>query len=179
MGIMISPELLRRMPLFTGLGDDMIKAFAMLGEVCAVREGTRLFHEGDKADAFYVIMEGELELMLILGPQAANKVSVTRLGPGELLGWSALLEPYVYHLGCVAVKNSKLVKFHGANTCELMAHNPAVGYKLMSRISQVIGSRLHHLRLQFISMIEGERWQSFSGRSSIYISEGGKTTPSE
>jgi CRP-like cAMP-binding protein len=179
MGIMLSPETLRRIPLFSGLDDDMTKSLAMIGERCGVQKGTCLFREGDSADAFYVLLEGQVELRVTLSPQSASKVCVTRLGPGEIFGWSALVEPYVYHLSAVATQDALCARFDGPNLCELLAHYPGIGYKLMCRVTQVIGDRLQNLRIQFVSMIEGGRWQDFAGISRIYISEGGKARPSQ
>lgn len=179
MGIMLSPETLRHIPLFSGLDEDMIKALAMIGERHAVQKGTWLFREGDSAEAFYILLEGRVDLRVTLSPQSVSKVNVTRLGPGEILGWSALVEPHVYHLSAVATENGLLAKFGGPNLCELLAYHPGIGYKLMCRVTRVIGDRLQNLRVQFVSLIEGGRWQNFAGISPIYISEGGKATPSE
>ena len=179
MGIMLSPETLRRIPLFSGLGEDILKAFAMIGERRSIQKGTWLFREGDSADAFYILLEGQVDLRVRLSLQSATKVSVTRLGPGEILGWSALVDPYVYHLSAVAIENSLLARFDGPGICELLSHYPEIGYQLMGRVTQVIGDRLQNLRVQFVSLIEGGRWQNFAGISPLYISEGGKARPSE
>jgi len=67
---MISPEWLRRFSLFAGLDLAVLKEIAMAGEQIAIHEGDRLFSEHDQADALYLIVSGNIEL-IISRPQRA------------------------------------------------------------------------------------------------------------
>jgi CRP-like cAMP-binding protein len=73
---MISPETLRRFPLFGGLQPEMIKTIAMLGEEVSYEQGTWLFREGGSADWLFLVLEGEVELSvgLPIGTGAAAHV---------------------------------------------------------------------------------------------------------
>jgi CRP/FNR family cyclic AMP-dependent transcriptional regulator len=177
MGIMISPETLRRFPLFASFEDRDLKKIAMLGEVVDIPKDIHLFDEGKTADAFYIILEGQVMITVALGSKTMERVGVTRLGKGELLGWSALVEPYRYQLGALTLTSCKLAKFRGAELCELMTHHPDIGCILMSRITQVIGDRLVKLRIQMVSLIDGGRWQRLVGEETFYLFEGGRAKP--
>lgn len=179
MGRMISPEVLRRYPIFASFDDATLRQLAKLATIEQLRPGVTLFSEGDKADSLYLILEGEVELNLHHGRAAVGEVAVTKLSGGDLFGWSSVVEPYQYRLSASTLCVCSIARFDSVALCEAMTHNPAMGYKLMSRIAQIIGGRLMDLRVQLVSLIEGERWQELAGRESLYMSEGGRATPYE
>lgn len=177
MGFMLSPEILRRYPLFSGIDDEIIKDLAKAGELCEVDEATWLFREGERAESLYLLLEGEVVIKIPVGTNMVYQIGITRLEQGEILGWSALVEPYEYKLGAITMTFCKLAKFDGVQLCEIMTHNPHVGYILMSRITQVIGSRLTNLRIRFVSLVEGDRYQQLAGKEPFYYFEGGRSSP--
>lgn len=62
--------------------------------------GARLFEEGGQADRFWIIRTGTVDLdMRVPGRPAAV---IESLGHNELLGWSWLYPPHVWHLGAEA-----------------------------------------------------------------------------
>ncbi len=164
MGIMVSPEKLRRFPLFAGLDDAMLKELAMASEEITLNEGEWLFHEGDRADALYVIFSGMIDLKIPVNEDDICPPSLCTLVAGEPLGWSALVEPYVYGLSALAITDVQLIKMDGVRVCELMGHYPTLGYQLMSRLTQIIGRRLTKLCVRFVSLVEGGRWQRLEGQ---------------
>jgi CRP-like cAMP-binding protein len=166
MGIMLSPETLRRFPIFAGIGNATLKALAMAGEEITLNKGDWLFHESDKADYLYLILSGAVDLKIALDAKGAYHADLTTLVEGDLVGWSALVEPYIYKLGAVAAKDSRLAKWNGACVCELMARDPEAGYKLMSRMTQIVGSRLTAMCVRFASLVEGGQWQRIADRRS-------------
>jgi signal transduction histidine kinase len=54
---------LRPLFLFDGLSDDKLAALAAVGEDCNFRAGEELFHEGDPADHFWVLLDGRVDLV--------------------------------------------------------------------------------------------------------------------
>jgi CRP-like cAMP-binding protein len=162
MGIMISPETLRSFALFAGLDQCMIKALAMAGEKVVVKKGEWLFYEGNVADALYVVISGTVGLKVALDREGSSHVELCTLVAGDLLGWSAVVEPGIYHLSASAMQDSTLVKWDGADLAELLTHHPAMGFKLMCRIVQVVGDRLAGFAVRFASLVEGDQWQGVS-----------------
>lgn len=79
-----------------------VSAGHRLGELlaggAAGREVTRrfdpgevIFHQGDEAASVYVVVEGRAAVRLLT--EAGNRVTVAVVGPGEVLGELALLQP--------------------------------------------------------------------------------------
>jgi CRP-like cAMP-binding protein len=74
-------------PLFAGLSSEALEALVGHLELVVLDPGQVLFREGDPGDALYVIVEGEVSVVLEGPPRA----EVQRLGPGAFLGEVALL----------------------------------------------------------------------------------------
>ena len=120
MGIMLSPETLRRYPHFAGLDHCMLKALAMAGEKVTVKQDEWLFYEGEQADALYLVLSGAVELMVALDPKGAYHVDLCTLVEGDLLGWSAVVEPGIYRLSAVTISDTTLARWGGADLAALM-----------------------------------------------------------
>ncbi|MGD8553758.1 MAG: cyclic nucleotide-binding domain-containing protein [Anaerolineales bacterium] len=179
MGIMVSPEILRRFPFFASLDHATLCDLAKLGELIEVDKDEWLFHANDVARSFYIIVDGEVELLLSLSSKSLDRIPVTSIGKGELFGWSALVEPHAYQLDARCRCKATIIRMDGVEICEYLTHCPDVGCLLMARISRVVGDRLNSLRVQFVSLIDGGRWQHFSARRDQYINDGGLAKPSE
>jgi len=171
MGIMISPETLRTCSLFAGLDHCMIKALAMSGEKVEIKQGDWLFYEGNTADALYVVISGAVDLKVALDREGSSHVGLCTLVAGDLLGWSAIVEPGIYHLSAEALHDSTVVKWDGADLAALMTHYPAMGFKLMCRIVQVVGDRLAEFAVRFASLVEGDQWQGVATWRSSTLSD--------
>jgi CRP-like cAMP-binding protein len=159
---MISTETLRWFPLFAGMDYSFIKLLARNGEKVTLKKGEWLFHEKDHADALYIILSGRIDIIIRLGMRDIAPPGLTILGKGDVLGWSALVHPQKYTMGAVAIVDCQLVKLAGGPLCALMDEHPEMGFLLMGRLTQILGERLTNLRTRFVSLIEGDRWQSFS-----------------
>lgn len=150
---MISPETLRRFALFAGIAPAHFKDLAMAGEEVNLEEGEWVFREGDEADALYLVVSGTIALKIALDASGERQADLETLVAGEVLGWSALVEPYQYTLGAVATSRASLVKLDAARLRKLLEDNPQLGFQIMTRLASVIGDRLKNLRVRFVSLV--------------------------
>ena len=150
---MISPEVLRRFTLFAGLDAEVFKSLAMTGEELTVSAGEWLFQEGADAEALYLVLEGTVDLKINVNEAGTEQADLSTLVAGDVMGWSALVEPYVYTLGAVATSEAKVARLDGAQMRALMDEQPEMGYILMHQVAQAIGTRLTNLRVRFVSLI--------------------------
>ena len=81
---MISPEKLRRFPLFAGVDPALLKDIAMVGEEVAFDEGEWLFIEGDDANALYLVLGGSLELKIDLNQDGTRRADLLTLTEGSV-----------------------------------------------------------------------------------------------
>ena len=63
MALLKEAETLAKVPLFAKLEPSKLKLLAFTSQLMIYEDGEVLFHEGDPADAAFVIMHGEVEIM--------------------------------------------------------------------------------------------------------------------
>ena len=151
---MISPELLRRYPLFTGQDAEMLKRIAMLAQEKEAEADTILFFEGEVAKMVYIVLDGGVTLTMNIGEIGEQRVeSLEPLRDGEVVGWSALVAPYVYNLGAQAAEKTHLLAFDCVALRQLLDDNPVYGYCFMKELTEVIGQRLISKCTQLMSLL--------------------------
>ena len=147
---MISPEVLRRYPYFAGVDEESLKAVAMIAEEKSVPAGTQMFSEGVPADTMNIIVRGEVSIQYVLG--SGERRTVDTLIEGDILGWSALVEPYKYTAVGTAAKDTLLVTIEAKGLRELCNKSPLLGYKLTTQISKLLAHRLESARVQLATV---------------------------
>ena len=130
--------------LFEGLAPQylaLLKDAAMLKEFAA---GEVIFREGDPANRFYLILDGEVALE---DPAPEGKpVLLQTIGADDVLGWSWLFPPYYWHLDARTTKPTKAMFFYGTWLRDSCERNHDFGYEMMKRMSAVIIKRLQATR---------------------------------
>jgi CRP/FNR family transcriptional regulator, cyclic AMP receptor protein len=111
--------------------------------------GQVLFHEGDPANQFYLIESGRIALEA--HEPADGTVLIETVGAGEVLGWSWLFPPFVWHFQARAVEPTKAVVLSGAHLLVAAERNHEFGYELMKRVAQVVIERLQFTRKRLLA----------------------------
>jgi len=81
-------EMLRNIPLFANIEASKLKLIAFTAERLTYQPEDVLFNQGDMGDAAYIIMEGEVDI-LVNGPSGPFRVAT--LGSNEIVGEIAIL----------------------------------------------------------------------------------------
>jgi CRP-like cAMP-binding protein len=81
-------EVLRRVPFFAEIEPAKLKLLAFMSERVGFDDGKILCRQGDPGDAAYLIIDGQVEIVLE-GP--AGPVTVATLGTNEIVGEMAIL----------------------------------------------------------------------------------------
>ena len=137
-------------PVFRGLDQEELELVAGCGQNVVFSAGEQLFREGDQADVFFLVRHG----LVALDQSVPNRADVTveTVGPGEIVGWSWLLEPHRWHFNGRAVELVRAVQFDGACLRKKCEEDPALGYDLLTRFAQVLVNRLQATRLQLMDV---------------------------
>jgi len=143
---MISPEFLRRYPYFAGISEESLKQLAMIAEEKTVPADTVMFREGDPATHLSIIVRGEVNIQYVLGDGELRTVDT--LGAGDLLLWSALVEPYRATAVGTTTKETQLVRLDAGQLCALCEQDPLLGYRLMTQVAKLLAHRLEGARVQ-------------------------------
>jgi CRP/FNR family transcriptional regulator, cyclic AMP receptor protein len=81
-------ELLRRVPMFAEIEPAKLKLLAFMSERVAFDPGKPLMRQGDPADAAYLIIDGEAEVIV---ETPSGPVTVATLGANEIVGEMGIL----------------------------------------------------------------------------------------
>ncbi len=103
--------MIARLPAFADLADAQRAAVASLARVEQVAAGTTVFRESEPADDLRFIVDGRVSLGMRFGGR--GEVIVLSIGPGELVGWTALLGT-TWTATARAVERSTLLRLPGA-----------------------------------------------------------------
>lgn len=147
---MISLEILRRYPYFAGVREESLKRLAMIADERSVPAGTVMFRDGDPADYLYIVVGGEVDIQYLLGNDELRTVDT--LVAGDLLCWSALVEPYkATAIGTTKTKTD-LVRFGAAKLRTLCDEDPLLGYRLSNQVAKLLAHRLEGARIQLAAV---------------------------
>jgi CRP-like cAMP-binding protein len=80
--------MLMDLPIFAGIDRSKLKLLAFTSERVHFDEKQEVFHQGDPGDRAYVVIEGEVDVIL---ESAAGSTIVATLGRNQLFGEMALL----------------------------------------------------------------------------------------
>ena len=81
-------ELLRRVPFFAGIEPAKLKLLAFMSERVGYDPGKVLFHQGDRGDAAYLIIEGEADIII---DSPSGPMTVATLSANDIVGEMAIL----------------------------------------------------------------------------------------
>ena len=130
--------------LFSGLEPrylDLLAEVAMFKEFAADEV---IFREGDPANRFYLILDGEV---VVESPRAKQSpLTVQTIGSNDVLGWSWLFPPYYWHFDARATKPTKAIFFYGTWLRENCERDHDFGYQMMKRMAAVMVERLQATR---------------------------------
>jgi len=148
---MISPEILRRYPYFAGIDDASLRQLAMIAEEKRqIPAGARLFAEGEHVKCMDIILGGEVNIQYLLGNGEMRTVD-TLVG-GDLLGFSALIEPYKYTGFATTTQPTDLALIDAAKLRELCKRDPRLGYQLALEVAKMLAHRLEGARVQLAAV---------------------------
>jgi CRP-like cAMP-binding protein len=148
---MISPEILRRYPYFAGIDDGSLRQLAMnTEEKRRIPSGARLFAEGEQVKHLGIILSGEVNIQYLLGNGEMRTVD-TLVG-GDLLGFSALIEPYKYTGFATTTQPTDLALIDAPKLRELCQQDPRLGYQLTLEVAKMLAHRLEGARVQLAAV---------------------------
>ena len=81
-------ELLRRIPMFARVEPAKLKLLAFASERLTFAPSQELFHQGDMADAAYIIVDGDAEVIL---ETAKGPIRVAQMTKNDLIGEIGIL----------------------------------------------------------------------------------------
>src|SRR5579863_7204132 len=136
----VSAAALSAHPFLRGMSGDQLSVLAEAARNVKFPARYRLFEDGGNATRLWLIQSGHVSLDLHVPGE--GPVVIETIGMGELLGWSWLFPPYKWAFGAVAATAVEAFEFDAPTVRRLCAADPALGYELNQRITEVLAKRL-------------------------------------
>ncbi len=125
LGNILPANAFKQMSAFGALSDSFVEQILAAGELLKLSEGETLYHQGERAECFYVILQGHLTLYQ--DSEAGREVTHTS-GEGESVGFPAML-----------AMRPRLLSGEAANECVVLKVSSQALARLQELDSQQFG----------------------------------------
>src|SRR3954465_13306687 len=117
----VSPSELRAIGLFGALSDDVLAHLANTLTVQTPESGEVVFREGDDANAMYVVLRGEMEVLK--KSKRATEARVALLGPGDWFGEMSIVDIQPRSATVRALAPGRLLRISAGDLDALYRHD--------------------------------------------------------
>jgi CRP-like cAMP-binding protein len=136
-------------PFVLGLGEHHIRLLTDCAMQTHFEPDHVIFRERETANRFYLIDHGKVALES--SGHSNEPVVIDEIGDGDLLGWSWLFPPYVWHFSARATTPTTAIFFYGTVLREYCERDQGLGFELFKRMSEVMTRRLQSARVRLLA----------------------------
>ena len=154
-----APKLLKELELFSELNEQELEDVGSLAQIRKIDTDTTIFHEGDTADAIFVVVNGRVKV--VTTSSDGKEFILTVLGPGQVFGEMALLEAAARSASVVTITEVELLVIKRDDFDHLLNTSPGISRKLMAILSR----RLRRAN----SKMESLAYMDVAGRLARYL----------
>ncbi len=137
MSILDDVEALKRTPLFAKVEPAKLKLMAVAAERMQFRSGEEMFHQGDSADAAYIILAGKADVVV---DTANGPLKVAEVGRDALVGDIGILCDVPRTATIVAIEDLVALKISKDLFFRMVSDFPSISIEVM----RVLAQRLEH-----------------------------------
>jgi CRP-like cAMP-binding protein len=136
----MSPELVRRAPLFDGLSAWEARKAVLLGRLRRVSAGTVVVRKGDLGTEMYMVVAGRVRVFD--RHSDGREEALATLAPGAIFGEMALVTGEARSAHVVAATDAELLCLDFAALERIRRRFPYTGAKLFRNLARVLAERL-------------------------------------
>lgn len=125
-------DAMREVAMFRSIDPKQLRLIAFMGETLTYRSGERLFEQGDEGDAAYVIIEGEVDVLI---PTERGETSVAILGPKEIFGEMAVLCDQRRSTAIAARTDLTVLRLDRTTIMRLLSEFPDISLELIRTLA--------------------------------------------
>ena len=143
-------EALQEIRFLHDIGPMHLETISKIARLRDFNEGDIVFRQGDAAEHVYLVVYGSVSLEICAA--GAGCQQILTLGPGELLGWSSVLEQLCYTARARSLDSTRVVEINIAQLLSICERDPQFGYELMRRTALALAKRLSATRMQLLNV---------------------------
>ena len=138
--------------LFRELSPRHMQLLSPLFIPCEFTTDSVLFEQGDPADNLFAVVIGEV--VVNFKPDDGPNITVARVQPGSIVGWSAALGSRRYTSTAVCTTYTQLLRVRGDDLRRLCLQHPDTGTIILDRLATVIAERLNSTHDLVLSLLQ-------------------------
>ena len=142
-------ETLREHEFFRGLSGSQFAALAEMASEVAFQENDVILEDGQRSAFFYLLLSGSVVVEL---RTPRYVVAVQALGPGQVFGWSSLLNDQDTLFQVRARESTVALRFDGPTLKAKCREDSALGCEILGRTLQVVAGRVRATEIRFAEM---------------------------
>jgi len=127
------------------LSHEGLNRVASASKVVDFPTGHTVYREGETAPAIYVVVDGAVSIELKL---QRREVRLLTVGPGELLGWSPILQHERLTATACTMSPTRAIEIDVAELLAFFDSDRRLGYDFMRATLSAMGTRLEATLLQ-------------------------------
>jgi len=142
---------LAQLSIFQGMASAELNAIDPMLELVRFRQGELIFEQGHEADFLFILLSGEVEVKY--KPYDGPPLTVARIFPGGVFGWSAALGRDAYTSSSLAAADGQAYKLSGCELRALCEREPDLGADLLNRLASAIAERLNSTHTEIVNIL--------------------------
>jgi CRP-like cAMP-binding protein len=151
---------LSRVSVCRALPPEDLQALVPHVEAVPVARGTHIYDEGEESDAFYLIDDGEVDVIASGRPSGAGAATIARLGHGDAFGEVSLLTGQRHAATAVAATDGTVWRIPKDDFYCLLAVSPT----LAGAVADLLARDLALNADREARVEEAERWRKVASR---------------
>jgi len=126
--------LLKRVPLFSELSPQELDRISRVAVPRAFPKGVRVFHEGDRSDACYIVRSGDLRVTR--EHPDGRAIALATLGSGDIFGELAMLDGEARSASVEALSDCELLALPASDVRALLRGSAEITVKLVIALTR-------------------------------------------
>jgi CRP/FNR family transcriptional regulator, cyclic AMP receptor protein len=126
--------LLQRVPLFSELSRDDLEQISRVAVARNYPRGVRVFHEGDRSDACYIVRSGDLRVTR--EHPDGRAIALATLGPGDIFGELAMLDGEARSASVEALSECELLALPAGDVRRMLQSSSEITVKLVVALTR-------------------------------------------
>lgn len=147
--------------LFARLSEPQLERILAISQNQKIGKGQWLFHEDEKAEHFYLVKEGAVELLTVVDEHIEIPIAMVRTKNG-CIGVGSLISPFRYSLSARAAQDSNLLVFKRTDLETLKRDDPGLVCIMMNNLAQKLFERLketrQELKIHFLNLVRSSAY---------------------
>ena len=145
-------QALENIPWFLDLKESQLEQLAKITRFRQVNADEEVFHEGDREDFLYIVIEGQVALNTFVPSWGMLRTFTAE--PLDIFGWSSLTPVARQRVSSAqTVGPCRLIAIEGEALKNLCEKDHDIGFVVMRRLANIVASRLLTTRLALFDVI--------------------------